>query len=67
MRAADVIKVIPDVASRYYGYSGWCLLNEAGDRYTSNYDIWGVGIVGGVPGFVKYGTYDSTTGTITWA
>ena len=36
MDAADIIEVIPDVASRYYGYSGWCLLNEAGDRYTSD-------------------------------
>jgi len=66
LKATNVIKVIPDVASRYYGYSGWCLLNEAGDRYTSNYEIWGCGMVNGEPGFVYYGMYNSTTGTITW-
>ncbi len=67
LKATDVIKVISDVASRYYGYSGWCLLNEAGDRYTSNYEIWGYGMVDGEPSFVYYGVYNSTTGTVTWA
>jgi branched-chain amino acid transport system substrate-binding protein len=66
LEATEVIKVIPDVASRYYGYSGWCLLNEAGDRYTSNYEIWGCGMVNGEPDFVYFGIYNSTTGTITW-
>jgi len=39
--APNVIDVLPDVASRYFGYTGWCLLNEAGDRYAVNYEIWG--------------------------
>jgi branched-chain amino acid transport system substrate-binding protein len=64
--ATDVIEVIPDVASRYFGYSGWCLLNEAGDRYASNYDIWGYGYVDGEPSIIRYGYYDSTTGMVTW-
>jgi branched-chain amino acid transport system substrate-binding protein len=66
LKATDVIKVIPDVASRCYGYSGWCLLNEAGDRHTSNYEIWGYGMVDGEPNYVYFGMYDSITGTITW-
>lgn len=64
--ARDIIKVIPDIASRYYGYSGWCLLNEAGDRYTSNYDIWGYGYVDSEPSSIRYGFYDSLTGQVTW-
>ena len=68
MDAADVIKVIPDVASRYFGYSGWCLLNDAGDRYESDYDIWGYGYDDetGDPAIKKYGVYDSMTGQVTW-
>lgn len=62
----DIINVIPNVTSRYFGYSGWCLLNEAGDRYTSNYDIWGCGYVDSEPSHIKYGYYDSTTGQVFW-
>ena len=68
MDATDVIRVIPDVASRYFGYSGWCLLNEAGDRAESDYDIWGYGYDDetGEPTIKKYGLYDSMTGQVTW-
>lgn len=66
LEASDIIDVIPDVASRYYGYTGWCLLNEAGDRYTSDYDIWGYGMIDGQPSSVKYGSYNSVTGEVTW-
>jgi hypothetical protein len=60
--------VIPDVASRYFGYSGWCLLNDAGDRAESDYDIWGYGYDDetGEPTIKKYGLYDSLTGQVTW-
>ena len=64
--ALDVIEVIPDVADRYYGYTGWCRLNEAGDRFTRDFDIWGYGYIDGEPSIKKYGFYDSTTGTVTW-
>jgi branched-chain amino acid transport system substrate-binding protein len=65
--ATDVINVIPDIASRYYGYTGWCLLNEAGDRYMTDYDIWGYGWINGDPSFVWYGYYDSETGQVHWS
>ena len=65
--ATDVINVIPDIASRYYGYTGWCLLNEAGDRYKTDYDIWGYGLIDGMPDFVHYGYYDSETGQVHWS
>lgn len=64
--ATDIINVIPDIAFRYFGYSGWCLLNECGDRASCNYDIWGFGYVDGVPSNVKFGFYDSTTGRVFW-
>ncbi len=64
--AMDVIKVLPDDCSRYFGYGGWCALNAAGDRLGTNYEIWGYGMVDGEASFVLYGLYDSSTGQVTW-
>jgi branched-chain amino acid transport system substrate-binding protein len=66
--ARGVIRAIPDICSRYFGYSGWCLLNEAGDRYMGDYDIWGYGDPDGDGRVdnVKYGFYNSITGEVTW-
>lgn len=37
----EVIKeILPQVAASYFGASGWCALNEAGDRAGGNYYIW---------------------------
>jgi len=66
INAVDIMEVLPDVASRYYGYSGWCQLDEAGDRANANYEIWGYGLVDGEPSFVKYGWYDMWTDTVYW-
>jgi len=66
VKATDIIAVLPDVASRYFGYSGWCLLNEAGDRMSNNYDVWGFAEVSGECVFFKYGFYDSMLGQMTW-
>ena len=66
MNATDVIKVLPDICSRHFGYSGWCLLNDAGDRFSSDYEIWGYERVGGATSENKLGTYNSVTGKITW-
>jgi hypothetical protein len=60
------MEVLPDIASRYYGYSGWCQLDEAGDRANANYEIWGYGLVNDEPSFVKYGWYDMWTDTMYW-
>jgi branched-chain amino acid transport system substrate-binding protein len=35
-------KILPDVAARYFGASGWCLLDENGDRAIMDYDLWAV-------------------------
>jgi len=68
VRAQDVIKIIPDVASRYFGYSGWCLLNKNGDRATGDYEIWGYGYDYEIdePISKLYGRYDSMTEQVTW-
>jgi len=63
----EIVAVLPDIASRYYGYSGWCKLNAAGDRAPGNYDIHGYGYVDGNPTFVKYGMYHTASNTITWS
>ncbi|MBD3206212.1 ABC transporter substrate-binding protein [Candidatus Bathyarchaeota archaeon] len=62
----DIADVFPDIASRYYGYSGWCELNAAGDRVPGNYDIHGYGYVDGDPDFVIFGRYNTASNTITW-
>lgn len=62
----EIAKVLPDICYRYFGYSGWCLLNEAGDRVPVNYDIWGYGMVGDVPSHVKYGYYDCMADQVVW-
>ncbi|MEM2126973.1 MAG: ABC transporter substrate-binding protein [Candidatus Bathyarchaeia archaeon] len=68
INASDVIRAIPDISSRYFGYTGWCLLDENGDRASSDYDIWGCGDPdgNGIVEWVLYGYYNSVTGKITW-
>lgn len=64
--ATAIVSVFPDIASRYYGYSGWCQLNEYGDRVTLLYDIWGYYWDDGTPRFKRYGLYDVATAEIEW-
>jgi branched-chain amino acid transport system substrate-binding protein len=65
--ADEVVPIIDDVAYNYWGASGWCRLNENGDRYGSDYIIWGYGETSeGVIDNVCYGMYDSKTGEVTW-
>ena len=62
--ALDVIPLIPQICYDMWGASGWCRLDQNGDRYDANYDIWGYG---GTPvQSVHYGYYDSVTGKVTW-
>jgi branched-chain amino acid transport system substrate-binding protein len=64
---ADIANVFPSVASRYYGYSGWCLLNEAGDRETCNFNICGFyRKPDGTVDIKAYGYYEGTTNELTW-
>jgi len=60
--ANDVIKVLLDDSSRYFGYSGWCQLDKYGDRVSGNWDIVGYG----PSGAMQYGSYDLYSKTISW-
>ena len=67
--SADAMKiktVLPSVASNYVGITGQCMLNEAGDRFKTNYDIWGYGIEDSSGKNVKYGYYDSGSQRVIW-
>jgi len=63
--ASDVIKVLSDDCSRYFGYSGWCLLDKNGDRVSSDWEIWGYGLSGGSRVILQYGSYDAYSG-VSW-
>ena len=67
LEANEVVPVIDDVAYNYWGASGWCRLNENGDRYGSDYLIWGYGEnAQGEVDNVCYGVYQSGTGEVIW-
>lgn len=62
----DLIPLQNPVAYGTWGVSGWCNLDENGDRAFTNYDIWGYAMVGGQMRHVRYGLYDSLIGEVTW-
>ncbi len=63
----ELIPLQSKISYDTWGASGWCLLNEAGDRAASNYDIWGYALDDQGNGLsVKYGLYDGTSGEVTW-
>ena len=67
MDAEDIQPIIDDIANNYWGASGWCRLNENGDRYGSDYLIWGYGPnAEGEIDNVCYGIYLSGTGEVIW-
>jgi len=37
---AHIKEVLPNIAYGYWGATGWCALNDAGDRITADYDIY---------------------------
>ncbi len=63
-----IIPLIHPITYNMFGASGWTRLDENGDRYASNYDIWGYGDPDGDGKVdnVLYGLYDGTTGKVTW-
>ena len=61
-----IAKVLPDVASRYFGVSGWTLLDEAGDRAGGDYGIWSVVDVDGKYEWKLIGTYSYTSDSVTF-
>jgi len=55
---------LPEVAKKYYGASGWCIFDEAGDKLYQDYSIWTVKSVSGKNQYVDIGSYSG--GSITW-
>ena len=62
----DVIPLIDPICEKHYGTSGWAKLNEDGDRFPPDYEIWGYGIVGDRTEHVLYGKYFTNYGTVEW-
>ena len=56
--------VLPDVAYKYFGASGWCIFDDAGDKLYQDYSIWTVKSVDGKDQYVDIGGYFE--GSITW-
>ena len=61
-----LVKVIPEVANNYLGTSGICKLNEDGDRYSCNYQIWGYENKEGTPGVRVFGKYNDIDDRVQW-
>ena len=59
-------EVLPNVSADYFGASGLCRLNANGDRAQADFDIWGIGVTDGKPGYVTYGYYNGLTGNVIW-
>ena len=64
--AQDVISLLPTICDEMHGVTGWCKLDENGDRNDSSYDIWGYGYVDDVCQNIKYGYYNGETGEVIW-
>ena len=67
--SVDPIKIkntIPVLAESFYGASGWCKLNENGDKETENLVVWGFDLSGNMVIPKQYGIYDSSDKKIIW-
>jgi len=64
--ALDVIPLQHETAYNNFGASGWNRLNEDGDRYGSNYQIWSYHYEGDVVVPYVSGLYEMVSGTVTW-
>jgi hypothetical protein len=63
-KAHDIKEILPEVASNFFGASGWCSLNRDGDRYTANYDLWGYGAIENKVQNVNYGYFNGDAGKV---
>jgi branched-chain amino acid transport system substrate-binding protein len=62
--ALDLIPLQAPTAYNQFGASGWNRLNEDGDRYASNYQIWAVN--DDASSWEVYGMYDGQTDSVIW-
>jgi len=52
-------KALPLVAEKFYGVSGWCILDENGDRLMQDYAIWGIAKSGDTFEFKDIGSWSA--------
>jgi branched-chain amino acid transport system substrate-binding protein len=64
--AADITNAFPKIANNHMGISGWCELNEVGDRVPGIFYIWGYADLDGEVGFLNYGTYNFKENVLSW-
>ena len=62
-KGEKIKKLLPAVADNYYGVSGWCRLNEAGDRAITQSNIWRVNEN---KEWEVVAFYDGVTDTLQW-
>lgn len=61
-----VQKVLPYVASNYFGASGWTQLDDTGDRTALDINFFKVMMVAGEPRWEIIAKYSATSGKISW-
>lgn len=64
--AIDLLPIQHTTAYNNFGASGWNRLDDKGDRYGSNYQIWSYRYVDGVPEPYVSGLYQDGTDSVTW-
>jgi len=64
--ALDVIPLQETTCFNSFGASGWNRINEDGDRYAANYQIWAYQIEDGDGSEYVAGLYDMLTDSVTW-
>jgi len=64
--AMDILPLQDDICYRTFGTTGWLRLDESGDRYATNYQIWRYGDVDGETQCVQYGMYDTVAEQVIW-
>lgn len=62
--ASDVAAVLPTVASNFMGASGWCDLDETGDRNPQFFTIWGYALEDGEAASVQLGEWSQFSGVV---
>lgn len=57
---------LPLIAKRYFGASGWTLLDDNGDRAGGNYDAWAVVMKDGKATWERVAAIDVASDTVSW-
>ena len=68
VNGSDIRRVLIPISHKHYGLSGWCSLDENGDRLPQIFNIWGLykDPETGKFGSMKFGEYDGRINKATW-